>query len=173
MFLLSCLLSLATLVSSQSTQISFGNMDDIRRMDICREICREMENPSIELPDPSEDIERGLSEEAAIANAYWQGHCTKNFVQDLDDERIAFPDARLWRHAFIAGISGLMAQFSAYWTAHKNNPHNNECFDCDAARCSATASYTNVLSNAHKIYGCPPCDQLLLRDRILNSESEC
>lgn len=173
MFLLSCLLSLATLVSSQSTQISFENMDDIRRMNICREICREMENPSIELPDPAEDIERGLSERDAIVNAYWQGDCTMNFVQDLDDARIGFPDARLWRHAFTAGMSGLLAQFSNYWKANKNNPHNNECFDCDAARRSAIARYTNILRNAHQIYGCPPCDQLLLRDRIFNSESEC
>lgn len=172
MYLLSCLLSLVTLLSARPTQPGTNRVNDHQNMEICREICRELRRPSIEvlLPSVLENLRMETSEQDALSNAQQQAVTTLNMLQGEDSTSLGFYHSQIWRGELAASIRKLMNDFKNRWYTIANGQQptvNVDVFECNA-HSRALDKGRNWLQKQHKEYDCPDCDELLSNEDSVN-----
>lgn len=174
MHLLSCLLSLLTLLSAKSTHPSASPspVNDAQDVETCREICRELRRQSIEeyLPSVLENINLGVSEQDALSNAQRQATNTLNLLQVAGSTSSGSHLSQIFRGEFEVSARKLLNDLKNRWYTifYGQQPTVDiDVFECNAHN-RALDKGKKWLQKQHEKYDCPDCNELLANENAID-----
>lgn len=162
MFFISLLLSLSTLISAQFN--STGGQEP-EKLNICREICKDLRSRSYMEYFPSSN--RKIIDSSNEIDDLDSALCTLDYNLELEYEKKSFSSKR---NVMFVDLSDCRIKFLNYikykylerFQNAVNKIHIGDYLQFeDNVRNSASYKYEEDLLNLQKKYNCPPCEELL------------